>query len=56
MKARKRWAFFLSLKIGVQFTLADGTEFVKTSETHGKRVSDNSLVPFAENRIVFFVG
>jgi hypothetical protein len=51
---RKRWSFFESLKIGVQFTLTNGMEFVKVSETQGERISDHSLVPLAPNKVIFF--
>jgi hypothetical protein len=56
----QRFAFFESLEIGVTFTLGDGREFTKISDTQGQRVpweAQNSLIPefetFEPGRIVF---
>jgi hypothetical protein len=51
--SKRRWAFFVSLKIGVLFQTSNGILYTKLSETQAQRVATGVYQEFAENSIVF---
>lgn len=52
---RRRWVFFMSLKVGAEFQTRSGVLYCKVSESEARHVVSGALEPFRENRVCWLV-